>query len=80
MIDTPSVAGMVTTDNDILIVSDWNNKVLKVFSADKLLSSVKLSTACYGVTVTEDKVAIVSTFTYWILQNLRLYLYRKLYR
>ena len=59
--DTPSVYGMVATDNDILVVSDCNNKVLKVFSADKLLSSVKLSTYCYGVTVTEDKVAIVST-------------------
>ena len=59
--DTPSVYGMVATDNDILVVSDRNNKVLKVFSADKLLSSVKLSTYCYGVTVTEDKVAIVST-------------------
>ena len=61
-IDTPEVKGMVATDNDILIVSDWNNKVLKVFSADKLLSSVKLSAYCYGVTVTDDKVAIVSTY------------------
>ena len=59
--DTPTVAGMVATDNDILVVSDRSNKVLKVFSADKLLSSVKLSTGCCGVTVTEDKVAIVST-------------------
>ena len=59
-IDTPNVAGMVATDNDILVVSDWRNKVLKVFSADKLLSRVKLSDGCYGVTVTEDKVAIVS--------------------
>ena len=58
---SPLVAGMVATDNDILIVSDRTNKVLKVFSADKLLSRVKLSTGCYGVTVTEDKVAIVST-------------------
>ena len=60
--DTPGVAGMVATDNDILVVSEWRNKVLKVFSADKLLSSVKLSKSCFGVTVTEDKVAIVSTF------------------
>ena len=59
--DTPKVAGMVVTDNDILVVSDRDNKVLKVFSADKLLSSVKLSIGCSGVTVTEDKVAIVST-------------------
>ena len=59
---TPEVAGMVATDNDILVVSDCYNKVLKVFSADKLLSSVKLSIGCYGVTVTEDKVAIVSTY------------------
>ena len=59
--DTPNVNGMVATDNDILFVSDWRNKVLKVCSADKLLSSVKLSTGCYGVTVTDDKVAIVST-------------------
>ena len=59
--DTPDVAGMVATDNDILVVSDWSNKVLKVFSADKLLSSVKLFDYCSGVTVTEDKVAIVST-------------------
>ena len=58
---SPAVAGMVAKDNDILVVSDGSNKVLKVFSADKLLSSVKLSTGCYGVTVTEDKVAIVST-------------------
>ena len=60
--DTPEVAGMVATDNDILVVSDRGNKVLKVFSADKLLASVKLSDYCYGVTVTEDKVAIVSTY------------------
>ena len=60
-IDTPRVAGMVVTDNDLLVVSDGNNKVLKVFSADKLLSSVKLSDHCCGVTLTEDKVAIVST-------------------
>ena len=60
-IATPKINGIVATDNDILIVSDWNNKALKVFSADKLLSRVKLSTGCYGVTVTEDKVAIVST-------------------
>ena len=59
--DTPEVQGMVATGNDILVVSDCNNKVLKVFSADKLLSSVKLSHYCSGVTVTEDKVAIVST-------------------
>ena len=59
--DTPVVRGMVASDNDILVVSDRINKVLKVFSVDKLLSSVKLSTGCYGVTVTEDKVAIVST-------------------
>ena len=60
--DTPEVNGMVVTDNDILVVSDRSNKVLKVFSADKLLSSVKLAHSCYGVTVTEDKVAIVSTY------------------
>ena len=59
---TPNVAGMVATDNDILVVSDWSNQVLKVFSADKLLLSVKLSHYCYGVTLTEDKLAIVSTF------------------
>ena len=59
--DTPEVTGMVVTDNDILVVSEGNNKVLKVFSADKLLSRVKLSDYCFGVTVTEDKVAIVST-------------------
>ena len=59
---TPVVNGMVVTDNDILVVSDRTNKVLKVFSADKLLSRVKLSDDCYGVTVTEDKVAIVSTY------------------
>ena len=60
--DTPDIAGMVATDNDILVVSEWSNKVLKVFSADKLLSRVKLSSRCCGVTVTEDKVAIVSTY------------------
>ena len=59
--DTPVVNGMVATDNDILFVSDGSNNVLKVFSADKLLSRVKLSHYCSGVTVTEDKVAIVST-------------------
>ena len=60
--DTPNVNGMVATDNGILVVSDRINTVLKVFSADKLLSSVKLAHSCYGVTVTEDKVAIVSTY------------------
>ena len=57
--EAPLVYGMVTRDNDVLIVSDFNNKIIKVFSADKLLSSLKLLDPCYHVSVAEDAVAIV---------------------
>ena len=57
--ETPLVYGMVAKDNDILIVSDFNNKIIKVFSRDILLSSVKLLDPCYHVTVADDATAIV---------------------
>ena len=64
----PCVGGLAVTDNGTLLVGDFNNPTLKVFSQDiTLLSSVPLSDGCYGVTVTEDDIAVVSTnFTSWI--------------
>ena len=58
----PNVNGLAVTDNGTLLVGDWNNRTLKVFSQDKtLLSSVPQSGRCYDVTVTEDDIAVVST-------------------
>ena len=58
----PSVNGLAVTDNGTLLVADWYNSTLKVFSQDStLLSSVPLSDWCYDVTVTEDDIAVVST-------------------
>ena len=59
---TPRVNGLAVTDNGTLLVTDWNNRTLKVFSQDStLLSSVPLSDRCTDVTVTEDDIAVVST-------------------
>ena len=53
---------LAVTANGILLVSDRSNKSLKVFSQDnKLLSSVRLSDNCFGVTVTKAATAVVST-------------------
>ena len=58
----PGVCGLAVTNNGTLLVADWYNRTLKVFSQDStLLSSVPLSAGCYGVTVTEDDIAVVST-------------------
>ena len=58
----PYVNGLAVTDNGTLLVTDWNNRTLKVFSQDNtLLSSVQLSDRCWDVTVTEDDIAVVST-------------------
>ena len=58
----PCVGGLAATDNGKLLVGDWNNRTLKVFSQDStLVSSVPLSDWCYDVTVTEDDIAVVST-------------------
>ena len=58
----PYVNGLAVTDNGTLLVTDWNNRTLKVFSQDNtLLSSVQLSDRCNDVTVTEDDIAVVST-------------------
>ena len=58
-----SVSGLAVTDNGTLLVADWNNRTLKVFSQDStLLSSVPLSDWCTDVTVTEDDIAVVSTY------------------
>ena len=61
---TCHVNGMAVADNDIVLVSDFGNKSLKIFSYDnKLLSSVPLHSSCYGVTVTSGtSTAIVSTY------------------
>ena len=60
--DQPDVSGLAVTDNGTLLVGDFNNKTLKVFSQDStLLSSVPLSDECNDVTVTEDDIAVVST-------------------
>ena len=58
----PGVGGLAVTDNGTLLVGDWSNRTLKVFSQDStLLSSVPLSDECLDVTVTEDDIAVVST-------------------
>ena len=58
----PIVSGLAVTDNGTLLVTDWYNNTLKVFSQDStLLSSVPLSDWCSAVTVTEDDIAVVST-------------------
>ena len=58
----PRVNGLAVTDNGTLLVSDFNNPLLKVFSQDNtLLSSVPLSDWCYDITVTENAIAVVST-------------------
>ena len=58
----PYVNGLAVTDNGTLLVCDWTNPTLKVFSQDNtLLSSVPLTAGCYDVTVTEDDIAVVST-------------------
>ena len=58
----PRVNGLAVTDNGTLLVGDYYNKTLKVFSQDNtLLSSVPLSDWCNDVTVTEDGIAVVST-------------------
>ena len=58
----PCVCGLAVTDNGTLLVGDYNNATLKVFSQDStLVSSVPLSAWCYDVTVTEDDIAVVST-------------------
>ena len=60
--DQPIVKGLAVTDNGTLLVADYYNNTLKVFSQDStLLSSVPLSDGCYDVTVTEDDIAVVST-------------------
>ena len=59
----PSVGGLAVTDNGTLLVGDYYNRKLKVFSQDNtLLSSVTLSDWCNDVTVTEDYIAVVSTY------------------
>ena len=58
----PYVNGLAVTDNGTLLVGDYNNYTLKVFSKDNtLLSSVPLSDQSFDVTVTEDDIAVVST-------------------
>ena len=60
---TCAVHGMAVADNGIVLVSDRENKSLKLFSYDnKLLSSVPLHSSCYGVTVTSGTTAVVSTY------------------
>ena len=60
--DKPCVNGLAVTDNGTLLVGDYYNETLKVFSQDNtLLSSVPLSDRCWDVTVTEDDIAVVST-------------------
>ena len=58
----PRVGGLAITDNGTLLVGDWNNRTLKVFSQDTtLVSSVPLSDWCHCVTVTKDDIAVVGT-------------------
>ena len=60
--ETCNVNGMAVADKGIVLVSDRENKSLKLFSYEKkLLSSVPLHSLCCGVTVTSGTTAIVST-------------------
>ena len=60
--DPPDVNGLAVTNNGTLLVADYYNQTLKVFSQDStLLSSVPLSDECNDVIVTEDDIAVVST-------------------
>ena len=61
--ETCNVNGMAVADKGIVLVSDRENKSLKLFSYDnKLLSSVALHSLCCGVTVTSGTTtAVVST-------------------
>ena len=60
---TCDVYGIAVADNDIVLVSDFGNKSLKLFSNDnKFLSSVPLHSDCYGVTVTSGTTAVVSMY------------------
>ena len=56
------VHGMAVTDNGTVLVSDWRNELLKIFSDDMLLSFVPMHSPCYGVTVTSETSAVVGTF------------------
>ena len=57
-----NVSGLAVTDNGTLLVADYYNPTLKVFSQDTtLLSSVHLPAVCYDVIVAEDDIAVVST-------------------
>ena len=59
----PDVGGLAVTDNGTLLVADFDNITLKVFSQDNtLLSSVPLPAGCYDVTVAKDDIAVVSTY------------------
>lgn len=56
------IKGLDITDNGTLLISDENNKSLKVFSHDnKLLSSVPLSHWCYDIAVISATKAVAST-------------------
>ena len=57
-----AVHGIAVTDNGAVLVTDWGNELLKIFSCDyKLLSSVPLHSPCYDVTLTSETTAVVST-------------------
>ena len=60
---TCNVRGIAAVDKKgIVLVSDWSNKALKLFSFDnKFLSSVPLHSPCYDVTITSETTAVVST-------------------
>ena len=60
--ETCAVNGMAVADNGAILVSDWGNESLKIFSDDMLLSFVPMHSPCYGVTVTSETTAVVSTY------------------
>ena len=60
---TCDVCGIAVTDNDIVLVSDFGNESLKLFSYDnKFLSSIPLHSSCYNVAITSETTAVVSTY------------------
>ena len=61
--ETGRAEGSAVTNKGVLLISDWNNKSVKVFSLDnKLLSCLTFSHWTYGISVINDQTAAVSAY------------------
>ena len=60
--ETCRAQGSAVTSKGVLLISDWNNKLVKAFSQDNMLLSCQtFSNATYGISVINDQTAAVST-------------------